>query len=97
MKFAVGDRVRIIATGCENNGHGPHYGELGTIKAAYKYNRIPYPYVVIRDHSPKETGICYDESSLEELGHTKMTPPDMTLEEIEMADMALEEASLQRG
>ena len=59
MKFAVGDRVRIIATGCENNGHGPHYGELGTIKATYKDNRIPY--VVIRDHSPKETGICYDE------------------------------------
>jgi len=81
--FKVGDRVRIILTGCEDNECGPHFGMLGVIK-----NLSGNGYSVERDDRAGQPFIHYDDRCLEpEQCFFPMYKPEFDLEDMELAEI----------
>lgn len=92
MKFKVGDRVRVILEGYEDNGNGPHFGVPGTVMEARDW-QARAPYVVIRDGDKNYSRICYSEEHLEALAPQPLMFPEMELSEIEEAEYLMQELS----
>ena len=88
--FRVGDRVRIILAGCDDNECGPHWGMVGVIR-----NLAGDGYSVKRDdRGPNQPLIHYEDSCLEpEISFHQMREPDFGLDEIAIAEAIINEAT----